>query len=382
MSRYVERITAGRSALWKDGSPQLPALDMELTERCNNRCIHCCINLPEDDASARAKELTASEIERILKEAAQLGCLQVRFTGGEPLLREDFEELYILTRRLGMKVLLFTNARLITVRLADLFRQMPPLMPIEISVYGMSEKSYEAVTQTPGSFVEFRRGIDMLLDRSVPFVVKTALLPPNRDELKEFATWAATLPWMDGPPDIAMLFDLRNRRDDEAKNERIRSLRPSPREVLSVLCRKPAEYRREMAEFCAKFAAPQGNRLFGCGAGRNGCVDAYGQWQPCIGLRAPEFLYDLHRGKLQDAMALFESRFRDLRALHPQYIAHCARCSIKNICEQCPAKSWSESGELDAPIDYLCQTAHAQARFLGLLKACENGWNVVKSNGK
>ena len=35
----------------------------------------------------------------------------MRFTGGEPLLRPDFEELYLHARRLGMKVLLFTNAR-------------------------------------------------------------------------------------------------------------------------------------------------------------------------------------------------------------------------------------------------------------------------------
>ena len=57
----------------------------------------------------------------MLTEAAGLGALSVRITGGEPLLRPDFEDLYVFARRLGLEVLLFTNARLITPELADLF---------------------------------------------------------------------------------------------------------------------------------------------------------------------------------------------------------------------------------------------------------------------
>ena len=89
---------------------QLGSLDIELTERCNNDCIHCCINLPANDAGAKARETSTTVLKDILFQAAELGCLQVRFTGGEPLLRRDFRELYLCARKLGMKVLLFTNA--------------------------------------------------------------------------------------------------------------------------------------------------------------------------------------------------------------------------------------------------------------------------------
>jgi sulfatase maturation enzyme AslB (radical SAM superfamily) len=135
---------------------RLPELDIELTERCNNNCIHCNINLPEGDAQARKREMTTGQVKDILGQAAALGCLRVRFTGGEPLLRPDFEEIYLSARGLGMKVLLFTNGRLITPRLADLFARIPPLATIEITVYGMRAESYEAVTRAPGSFKEFR----------------------------------------------------------------------------------------------------------------------------------------------------------------------------------------------------------------------------------
>jgi len=75
VSRYV-----ARTALWPLREPSLPALDIELTERCNNNCLHCCINLPPDDPAAQ-RELSTAELQRILREAAALGCLTVRFTG-------------------------------------------------------------------------------------------------------------------------------------------------------------------------------------------------------------------------------------------------------------------------------------------------------------
>ena len=158
--------------------------------------------------------------------------MSVRFTGGEPLLREDFAELYLFARRLGLAVLLFTNARLITPQIADLLAHIPPRENIEVSVYGMKRESYEAVTGIAGSYAEFRKGVQCLRDREIPFVVKGALLPPNKNEIEEFAAWAATIPWMEGdPPACSMCFDLRGRRDSDAKNSRIRSLRLSPEEA-------------------------------------------------------------------------------------------------------------------------------------------------------
>jgi radical SAM protein with 4Fe4S-binding SPASM domain len=379
MSEYVNRVPAAASSLWKGKGPLLPALDFELTERCNNNCIHCCINLPAGDAAARARELSTAEIKRILTEAATLGCLQVRFTGGEPLLRGDFEELYLFARHLGVKVLLFTNARPITPHLADLFARIPPRVEIEITVYGMKPESYDAVTQVPGSFAQFRRGVELLLERNVPFIVKSALLPPNQEEMDEFEAWAATIPWMDKPPVYAMFFDLRNRRDDPEKDRRIESLRVTPEHGLLVLNRNKGRYRQEMTEFCSKFMRAPGDKLFDCGAGHGGCVDSYGGFRPCMGLHAPEWTYDLLHGSLRDALENFFPRLRKVRAANPKYLARCARCCLKGLCEQCPAKSWAESGTLDTPTEYRCRVAHAQARDLGVIGLDEQAWRLLNS---
>ena len=373
---YVITQRIEKASLWKDKSPVLGRLDMELTERCNNNCIHCCINLPADDLSAKERELSTEEIKIILREAVSLGCLTVRFTGGEPLLREDFEELYVFARKLGLKVLIFTNVTLITPHLAELFRRIPPLEKIEVTVYGMKKKSYEAVTRVSGSFEASFRGINLLLEHKVPFVVKGAFLAYNKEGIEEFEAWANTIPWMDKPVSYAMFFDLRCRRDLE-KNKLISSLRVSPEEGLAVLARRKDAYLKEMKEFCSKFTRPPGNKLFSCGSGvGGGCVDAYGYFQPCLSIRHPATVYNLKKGSLEDALTNFFPKIREMTAANPEYLARCARCFLKGLCEQCPAKSWMEHGTLDTPVEYLCEIAHTQARFLGLLKTGERAWEV------
>ena len=63
---------------------------------------------------AREKELTLAEIDRIAGQAVDLGALWCLLTGGEPLLRPDFADIYLLLKKKGLLVSVFTNACLVT----------------------------------------------------------------------------------------------------------------------------------------------------------------------------------------------------------------------------------------------------------------------------
>jgi len=372
----------------------LGKLDIELTERCNNACIHCLINQPEHNAEARGREMDTDFVKDILLQAADLGCLVVRFTGGEPLLRDDFAELYIYARRLGLRVILFTNARRLTPELAQLLKSIPPGRPVEVTVYGMHPESYDTAAATRGAFAEFWRGLELLREYGILFVVKQSLLPQNRGEMEEFEAFAASLSYMRRMPKYTTVLELRARRDSPTKNRFIESLRLTPEEIVTMMIRDPY-YIRTMRQFAGKFLGSPGDKLFSCGAGDDVCVDAYGQVQMCMGLRHPEMVYDLradHRSEehpersaaqpqdaltpLKYALTEFFPRLRELRATNPEYLKRCARCFLKGLCEQCPAKAWQEHGTLDTPVEYLCEVAHAQARSIGLLEAHECSWEI------
>ena len=311
--------------------------------------------------------------------------LQVRFTGGEPLLRPDFEELYLFARRLGLAVLLFTNARRVTPGLADLLARMPPREPVEVTVYGMHRESYEAVSRVPGSYAQFRRGVDLLLERGVPFVVKGVLLPPNRGEMDEFEAWAATLPGMTEPPSYVVFLDLRNRRDDAEKNRLIASLRLSPEEARGRAHPRRGEVPRRDGRVRARASwgrpAPSSSAAAPATAVS---IDAYGRAQPCMGVRAPELTVDVLPASLATTLWSASPACASCAPPNPEYLRRCARCFLHGFCEQCPAKSWTEHGTLDTPVEYLCEVAHAQARYLGWLKADEKAWEVAdwSKNGR
>ncbi|MBD3415092.1 MAG: radical SAM protein [Candidatus Aminicenantes bacterium] len=358
-------------------SPLLSRLDMELTERCSNNCIHCYINLPRDDSKAKKKELPTHKIKDILKQAVSLGCLDVRFTGGEPLLREDFEEIYVFTRKLGLRVSIFTNATLIDQRLCSVFERIPPLQRIEITTYGMDRKTYEHVTRTKGSYHQYKNGINQLLQHSIPFEIKIPYLSCTRHTIKEFEEFTSHLPWDDSNPGHTVFLDLRARRDSKEKNQQIKKLRNTPEQTVKFLSRRKREWLDEMKKFSQKFLEISGKNLFSCGAGIGfGCVDAYGHFQLCMPLRHPDTIYDLKKGTLRDALTRFAPEVRSRKTKNPEYLAHCAKCFISALCQQCPARSWMEFGTLDSRIEYFCRSAHLQAEEIGLLQKGEKAWEI------
>lgn len=376
---YSTRVRWETAGIWQAKRPLLSRLSIELTERCNFSCIHCYINQPAGDQELQAREMTTDQVRAIIKQAAELGALTVHLSGGEPLLRSDLPEIYLFARRLGMGVQLFTNGSLITREIADLFARVPPREKIEISIYGMSPNSYAAVTGVWSAYKAVQHGIQLLLDRRVPFLIKGALLPPNEHEITEFRAWAATLPGMNAEADLSIFYNLRAHRDSEEKNRRINALRISPEAGTRVLAHNPQRYRREMVQFCSKFIGPAGDRLFRCHAGEPVCLDAYGKLQACLLLRHPDTIYDLIGAKssLRQGLEYFFPWVHQQRAQNREYLDRCARCFLMGLCRQCPAKSWMEHGSLDTPVEYLCAVAHAEARGLGLLHEGEHGWEIM-----
>jgi radical SAM protein with 4Fe4S-binding SPASM domain len=336
----------------------LPWLDIELTERCNNNCVHCCINRPAADRAAQRRELSASQLDDVFKQAAKLGCLTVRLTGGEPLLRADFPEIYLAARRKGLRVKLLTNGCLLTPALARLFAAVPPLEKIELTAYGHDRRSYEAATRMPGSFAQFKRGLSLLSKYQVPHAVKGVLFQNTLKDKARFESWVTRR--TGEKPAITMMLDLRHRRDSRTRNSVIQCLRLSPVQAAATACADPL-FREQMKVFPTRYMGAQGKRLFTCSAGTSVCLDAYGRLQPCLLLRKRELTYDLNKGSLRDALTNFFPRVLSVEAKYHGYFDRCARCGLKGFCHQCPARSYIEHGALDKPVEYLCAVAHQQA---------------------
>jgi MoaA/NifB/PqqE/SkfB family radical SAM enzyme len=154
-------------------------VSIEMTHRCPLECQHCYNNLPMADVQARNAELTFDEHVKLLDELVDAGCLWILYTGGEIFARKDFLNIYTEAKKRGFLITLFTNGTMINQRIADHLAEYRPFA-IEITLYGATRETYEALTRIPGSFDRCMKGIHLLLERNLPLKLKTDRRRPGR----------------------------------------------------------------------------------------------------------------------------------------------------------------------------------------------------------
>lgn len=355
--------------LWsKLEAKQAPfSFDLEVTARCNNDCRHCYINLPAGDQAAMREELTAGEILDIGRQAVEMGAVWCLLTGGEPLLRADFEEIYLGLKRLGLLVSVFTNACLVTPATVGLFKKYPP-RDLEVTLYGAGRETYEAVTRSPGSWDRFTRGLRLLSEAGVKVRFKAMALRSNAHEFRQMSEFCRryTKDYFRFDPVLHLRFD-----GDPVRNAEIRGERLSPVEVVALERADPERF-ESLLEGCAggelinpEFQHKGCDHLFHCGAGRVGFSIGYdGTFRLCSSLWHPHTTYDLRKGSLREAWEQWAPRVRDLRSTNPEFLARCRRCAIINLCLWCPAHAALETGAMDRWVEYFCDVAHARAAAL------------------
>jgi radical SAM protein with 4Fe4S-binding SPASM domain len=365
--RFVSRKELPALPLWEKMGKRRAALsfDLEVTDRCNLNCRHCYINVPAGDKAAKRREIDAAEVGRIGVEAASLGVLWCLITGGEPLLRKDFFEIYLALKRHGLLVSVYTNATLIGPEHIRFFKKYPA-RDIEVTVYGVTEETYERVTRVPGSFAAFRRGLELFLGSGIKVRLKAMALHSNYHELPAIAEFcrARTKDYFRFDPFLHYRFDR-----DPGRNAEIEAERLTPDEVVG-LERADGERFRALKASCGRLIVPAFSKsdcrhLFRCDAGqRNFVVGSDGRFRLCASLYHPDLVFDLKKGSLAEAWTSFVPAVLARKTDRKEYLERCARCSIINLCLWCPAHAYLEMGELDAPVDKFCQLAHAREKAL------------------
>jgi radical SAM protein with 4Fe4S-binding SPASM domain len=337
------------------------SFDLEITARCNNDCRHCYINLPAGDADAQSRELTRAEILGIADQALDLGAMWCLLSGGEPLLRQDFEEIYLGLKRKGLLLSVFTNATLIDEGHIRLFRAYPP-RDIEVTVYGVTESTYERVSGRPGSFAAFSRGFDRLLRSGVKIRLKAMAMRSNLHEMPAIREFCErhTKDYFRYDPMLHGRFD-----GDERRNAMIRAERLSPEEIVA-LERADAKRFKSLEKNCNLLITPAlshvgCDHLFHCGAGHGNFSVGYdGTFRLCSSLWAPGTTADLRTMSLREAWETVVPRVRDLRSRDKEFLDSCRKCPIINLCLWCPAHSHLETGKMDVRVPYFCAVAHAR----------------------
>ena len=323
---------------------------IELTRRCNLKCVHCYLGEGEDRFGH--DEMTTAQVLDVIDQVTEAGCLYLSLTGGDPMMRKDFPEIYQHAKEAGLLVTVMCDGILVTEKIVELFRELPP-SAVEVSLYGGTAAVYEQVTRVPGSFARCLLGIRRLVDAGTTVRIKTVLMSLNAHEIDRMRA-------------IAGDFGLELRLDSaifpclHTGDKRPVDLRVPPEEVVQIELSDPKAVQSWLEYLDRPAPETPADKLYVCGAGVSGFyIDPFGFVYPCM--MTTRYRYNLLE---QDFRTLWSEKLGELHEKRPRPDYECTGCELLRACASCPGFHDQEHGSEDVKSDYVCDTARARWRAL------------------
>lgn len=330
----------------------------ELTVRCNLHCKMCLFR--HDDSENKkiiSQELPAEHWIALAKQVAEAGTFSLLLTGGEPMIREDFCELYEGIYRQGFQITLYTNATLVTDKVMEILKKYPPHR-IGITIYGASAATYKKVCGVSGAYDRMIEGVNKL--RTLPSMLdfRTTIIKDNYEDIEAIEKLIHDY-W---GKEQTLTQTRMVTQSVRGACEDVTTCRLSPEDNVRLAYRRGiniikkyvgSEYDEKNLRLQYRYSNNKSKNvarptLFGCDAGMNSYTISWdGKLLACQMLGA--FCVDLLKLSFIDAWNRFPSLVK-LPQLHPD----CQSCPSIDLCSCCVASRYAETGELGGKPDYVC----------------------------
>lgn len=331
--------------------------NFELTARCNFDCPMCYIHLSNEEVEARGKELTAQQWISIAEQARDRGLMFALLTGGEPLVRKDFFEIYGAMKEMGLLVSVNSNGSTLQGENLQRLIEDPP-QRINVSLYGGCPETYrtmcgnDAFDRVVSNIREMKRaGIDVRINVS--------LTPYNYQDLekiyaisKDLNTVIKVSSYM--YPPIRVHGDCGHRLSAEAAAEA--AVQWDRMRLSKEQFAEHAEAYRNLVAVEQRECSADPDTGVGCRAGSTAFWMTWdGRMLPCGMMPGPE-TYPLEVG--------FDAAWDELRSRTAQLPnpAKCSGCKYRNLCSVCSAVCVTETGRFDGVPEYVCRMTEETVR--------------------
>ena len=323
----------------------------ELTLRCNMRCAHC----GSDAGSMRGNELTTDEALKLCDDLGALGCERLTLLGGEPLLREDWEQLAVRLAKAGVRCNVITNGWLTNTR--DRVQRLKDagLTTFGISVDGFRDK-HDELRRRPGSFDRICAGFDHANQLGMSTAAITTVTKLCIDDLEEMYAffvdkgvklWQVQICTPQGrmqrdDPILPSDDDVKRIADFVVEKKAEKKLRIDPADNLGYYGPWELDH---------GFRSTQWGRVgfwHGCLAGcQVAGVDANGDIKGCLSLPSvPEFIEGNIRETPLEEIWRDKKSFAYNRAFTFDMLGgYCKECEYRGLCRAgCVSHAWCTTG--------------------------------------
>lgn len=343
----------------------------ELTSRCNLDCKMCYIHKRANDRKALQQEKTTEEWLALAEECVKEGTLLLLLTGGEPLLRPDFKEIYTGCRRLGMMVSINTNASLIDADMVEFFKKDPPAR-LNITLYGASSETYGALCGDSSAYDRVIKAILALNEAGILIKLNFSVTPYNRQDAekvyafaKEHSLALQSASYMFPPVRACEQGCFTSDRLTAAEAAEAQMFYDHFRfEPVALKERLLAQLSGIKVSDPDKECQELPTERIRCRAGKSTFwVTWDGKLRPCGMMTEPGV--ELKAGGFQHAWQAIRSARENI-----MIPAKCTSCEVRNACDQCAALCYAETGSFTEVPEYMCEKTKV---YLELAEQVLNG---------
>lgn len=332
--------------------------NFELTARCNFNCPMCYVHMTPDQLRASGRqELTAQQWLDIAKAAKDKGMIFALLTGGEPLVRKDFFEIYDGMREMGILISINSNGSMLKGEILERFLNAPPIR-FNISLYGGSNKTYKNMCGLP-AYEDVKDNIRRLRQAGVDVGLNLSITPYNKDDLRRIYADALELD-VNVRATSYMYPPVRINGEQYGCGNRLSSTESAKYSVAWDELRFSEEEFNARAESFLQLTLPEQE---GCpmeeGEGvqcRAGSTAFWMTWDgrmlPC-GMMTTPVAYPLEVG-FDTAWDLIRNETGKIKLP-----GKCVTCEYKEICGACAAVCYTETGKFEGVPEYMCDRAAA-----------------------
>jgi len=297
---------------------------LEVTSRCNLACLHCygdCLSSPETD------RMDEKGWKFVMLQARDLGCSQVQFIGGEPLLKKGLFSLVDFARHKGyIFIEIFSNLNLLKKEHMPFLRDSS--VHIATTLYSSKPETHDRITGTKGSHAKTMAAINLLRDNQISVRVAVIAMKQNQDDL------SLTVEFL--------------------RNMGVEYKLPDPVRPTGRGCSQEIQPRNLPAEFSGRIIEANfwtNKHAFHFNRSHNSCwagkvaVTATGEVIPCIFARDLVIGNCLPKGL---AAVMHNKRLKEFWGITKDHVEVCRDCEYRYACHDCRPLAYAQGGNLYA----------------------------------
>lgn len=330
-----------------EAHPTLFRLQMDITQACTERCIHCYI--PE----YKPLFLPFDKICEVIDEFREMGGLDLTLSGGECMLHPDFERIVRYARSKDLIVCILSNLTLCDDKKIALLKECE--VPVQVSLYSMNPEIHDSITKRKGSWQETMTAIRKLRENHIPCLISCPTMKQNYEGYLQVIEFARSLK-MHAQTDFIIMGQMNG---DTSNVTNCRLDLVQTRHLLEDIVFRAVPMNSEYFNPMKKndMLSPEewmANKI--CGAGIDSmCLDADGHYYPCPAFGG----YDLGNCYSQSLKDVWENSpaIQKLRSVRGKDFPKCASCKDRDYCSVCMCRNFNEGNDIFTPAEHFCKVA-------------------------